>query len=169
MESGIGEGNRKTRIPPRCIRRLAIAMMNPPKHELEQAFATLSDEELLARCESGTLTDEARSIALKEAHRRGLNPVKPQLVVEKESPYYGDFVIVARNLNMAEAHLYKMLLEAAGIPAEVGDANFSRAYGSMYSAYVKVPEAFLAEARGIFAAYNRGELALDKDFKADGA
>lgn len=143
--------------------------MNPTKHELEQVFKKLCDEELLVRCASGTLTEEAKSIALKEAHLRGLNPTEPQPVVEKEETYYGDFVIVVRDLNMTEAHLYKTLLEAAGVPAEIGDANFSRAYGSMYSANVKVPEAFVLEAREIFAAFKRGDFVLDNNFESDGA
>ncbi len=144
--------------------------MNPTKQELEQVFNGLSDEELLARCESGTLTEEAQSIALKEAHLRGLHPVERQPVVEKgEEPYYGDFVIVARNLDMTEANLYRTLLESAGVPAEVGNADFSRAYGSMYSANVKVPEAFVPEAREVFAAFKRGDFALDDDFESDGA
>ncbi len=143
--------------------------MNPTRQELEQVFKGLSDEELLVRCESGTLTEEAESIALQEARLRGLNPVKPQPVAENEETYYGDFVIVARNLNMTEAHLYKSLLESAGVPAEVGDANFSRAYGSMYSANVKVPETFVPEAYEIFAAFKRGDFVLDDDFESDGA
>lgn len=141
--------------------------MNPTKQELEQEFERLCDEALLAVCASGTLTEEAQAIALQEAHRRGLHPAEPQPAVRQEEAYYGDFVIVVRDLNMAEAHLYRMLLEAAGIPAEVGDANFARAYGSMYSANVKVPEGFAAEARAIFAAFKRGEFVLDDDFKPD--
>ncbi len=142
--------------------------MNPTKHELDLVFENLCDEELLSRCASGTLTEEAKAIALKEARLRGLNPIEPQPVVEEKETYYGDFVIVARNLNFAEAQLYKTLLEAAAIPAEVGDANFSRAYGSLYSASVKVPGAFVAEAKEVFAAFKRGDFALDDEFEPDG-
>ena len=143
--------------------------MNPTRRELEQAFDSFCDEELLLRCESGTLTEEAQRIALEEAHLRGLNPVEPQPVVEKEETYYGDFVVVARGLNMMQAHLYQSLLEAAGVPAEVGDANFSRIYGFLSSANVKVPKAFVAEAQKVFAAFRRGEFALDENFEPDGA
>lgn len=142
--------------------------MNPTQQELEQVFANLSDEELLARCAPGILTEEARPIALKEAHLRGLNPVEPPPVAEQEETWYGDFVIVLRDLNMAEANLYTMLLKNAGIPAEVGDANFSRAYGSMYSANVKVPQGFVIEARELLDAFKRGDFVLDDDFKPDG-
>ena len=75
---------------------------------------------------------------------------------------------MVRDLNMAEADLYRMLLEAAGIPAEVGDTNFARAYGTMYAASVKVPEAFVAEAGRIFAAFKHGDFALDDDFESGG-
>ena len=89
-------------------------------------------------------------------------------VVDEKETCYGNFVIVASNLNSAEAHLYKTLLEAAAIPAEVGDANFSRVYGSLYSASVKVPGAFVAEAKEVFAAFKRGDFALDDEFEPDG-
>lgn len=142
-------------------------MIEPTQEELEQEFESLNDEELLARCESGILTKNAKSIAFDEAHRRGLNPVERQPVVEEDETYYGDYVIVVPDLNMAEADLYKMLLEAAGVPAEVGDTNFSRAYGTMYAAYVKVPEAFVDQAREIFAAFRRGDFAIGDDFEPD--
>jgi hypothetical protein len=144
--------------------------MNPSRRELELVFDSLSDEELLLRCESGTLTQEAQRIAVNEAHRRGLDPVAPQPAAEKnEGTYYGDFVVVVRGLNMMQAHLYQSLLEAAGIPAEVGDANLSRIYGFLFSANVKVPAAFVPEALKVFAAYRRGEFALDDNFDADGS
>ena len=141
--------------------------MNPTGHELELVFESLCDEELLSRCESGTLTEEAKAIALKEARLRGLKPIEPQPVVEEQDAYYGDLVIVVRNLNLGEAQVYKTLLEAAGIPADVGDANFSRTYVSLYSANVKVPGAFVDEAKEVFAAFKRGDFALGDDFEPD--
>jgi hypothetical protein len=141
--------------------------MNPTARELEQVFESLCDEELLSRCASGTLTEEAKIVALKEARLRGLNPIEPQPIIEEKETYYGDFVIVARNLNLSEAQVYKTLLEAAGIPAEVGDANFSRAYVSLYSANVKVPAAFVGEAKEVFAAFKRGDFALGDEFEPD--
>ena len=152
------------------IHPLTVRTMNPSRRDLEQVFENLSDEELLLRCESGTLTEEAQRIAENEAHRRGLDPVEPQPVAEKqEEAYYGDFVVVVRGLNMTQAHLYKSLLESAGVPAEVGDANLSRIYGFLFSANVKVPAAFVPEALKVFAAYRRGEFALDDNFDSDGS
>lgn len=143
--------------------------MNPTRQALENTFEGLSDAELLSRCGAGTLTEEAQAIAANEARRRGLEPPEPLPPVEdavagKKEAYHGDFVIVARNLNLTEAHLYQSLLESAGIPAEVGDTNFSRIYGSTYSANVKVPAAFVAEANEVFAAFKRGDFALDESF-----
>lgn len=148
-----------------------MSTMNPSTHDLELVFDRLSDEELLRRCESGTLTEEAQRIALNEAHLRGLNPVEPQPVAEKkeEAPYYGDFVVVARGLNIMQAQMYQSLLESAGVPAEIGDANISRVYGLLFSANIKVPEAFVPEARKVIAAFRRGEFALDDDFESDGS
>ena len=144
--------------------------MNPTGSELELVFENLSDDELLLRCESGTLTQEAQRVAVSEAHRRGLTLVEPQSVAEKkDESYYGDFVVVARGLNMMQAHLYKSLLEAAGVPAEVSDENVSRVYGFLFSANVKVPEAFVPEAQKVFMAFRRGEFTLDDDFNSSGS
>jgi hypothetical protein len=137
--------------------------MKPSESDLVLLFDGLSDDELLSRCTSGTLTEEAQIIALAEARRRGLTPVEPEPVVVDDEAYYGDFVIVVRDLNLSEAQIYKALLEAAGIPAEVGNANFSRAYVSLYSANVKVPAAFVSEANGVFTAFRRGVFSLDDD------
>ena len=144
--------------------------MNQTGPELERLFENLSDEALLSRCAAGTLTEEAQTIAMQVARRRGLEPQVPLPAVEdavagKKESYYGDFVIVARDLNLTEAHLYRSLLESAGIPAEVGDTNFSRIYGSTYSANVKVPQAFLADAEAVFAAFKRGDFALEDGFE----
>jgi len=146
---------------------LNVRAVNTTEHELELVFKNLRDEELLLQCASGSLTEEAQAIALKQARLRGLNPIKPQPVVEERETYLGDLVIVVHNLTSTEAHLYKTLLEATGIPAEVGDVNFSRAYGSLYSASVKVPETFVAEAKEVLAAFRRGDFALDDEFKSD--
>ena len=142
--------------------------MKPTAHELEQIFKNLCDEELLSRCASGCLTEEAQAIALKEANLRSLNPVEAQPAVEERETYFGDLVTVVRNLTSMEAHLYKTLFETAGIPAEVGDTGFSRVYVSLNSASLKVPETFVAEAKKVLAAFKRGDFALDDDFKSDG-
>lgn len=144
--------------------------MNKNRQELEMRLRNFSDGELLSRCASGTLTEEAQTLAMQEARRRGLEPTAPlppveEAVAGKKADYYGDFVIVARDLNLTEAHLYRSLLESAGIPAEVGNTNFSRIYGSTYSANVKVPQAFVAEADAVFAAYRRGDFALKDGFE----
>ena len=142
--------------------------MNPTDQEFEAVFKNLSDEALLEQCESGNLTAAAQLVAMKVARLRGLHPVEHQPVTEQDEPYFGDFVIVGRELTTFEAHLYKERLESAGIPAEVGNADFARAYSSLYSAVIRVPMAFVDQAQEVLAALSRGEFAIDDDFKSDG-
>ena len=160
----VREGRAKSGAPLNFTTRA----MKPTEHELELIFKNLCDEELLSRCGSGCLTEEAQAIALKEARLRGLNPIEAQPAIEEREPYFGDLVIIVRNLTSTEAHLYKTLLEAAGIPTEAGDTNFSRAYVSLYSASLKVPGTLVAEAKEILAALKRGDFALDDEFNSDG-
>ena len=147
--------------------------MNPAVQGLEAVFGSLSDEELLARCAAGSLTEEAQAAARKEARQRGLNPIDPSPVVEESETYLGDRVIVARYLTPTEAHLCKSCLEGAGIPAEVGDANLLQANELLFSALggasLRVPEAFVAEAKEVLAAVERGDFALDEGFDPDDA
>ena len=65
-----------------------------PRHELEQVFRNLSDEELIARGGSGDLTDLAQEVANAEARTRGLS-FGPRTVVTDEQVtepgvYHGD-------------------------------------------------------------------------------
>ena len=133
----------------------------------------IPDEELLARCAADNQTEEAQAAARKEARQRGLNPIDPSPVVEESETYLGDRVIVARYLTPTEAHLYKSCLEGAGIPAEVGDANLLQANELLFSALggasLRVPEAFVAEAKEVLAAFERGDFALDEGFEPDDA
>ncbi len=141
--------------------------MYPTAQELVAFFKGLDDDELLAKCASGSLVEEAQAIAEKEAHLRGLSPVKFQPVVEESEVYLGDFVIVSRYLTSTEASLNMSYLESLGIPAKVGDANFYRAYPSLFSASLKVPESFLAASEEALAALNRGDFTLQDDFTTD--
>ena len=131
----------------------------------------IPDEELLARCAADNQTEEVQAAARKEARLRDLNPIDPSPVVEEGETYLGDRVIVARYLTPTEAHLYKSCLEGAGIPAEVGDANLLQANELLFSALggasLRVPEAFVAEAKEVLAAFERGDFALDEGFEPD--
>jgi putative signal transducing protein len=90
----------------------------------------------------------------------------------RRSPAYaGDWVIVERYLSYTEVHLLRSCLEAAGVPAEVADAQLVQTdpllSPAMRGASLRVPEKHLAEAREVIAAFHRGDFALGEDFEPD--
>jgi hypothetical protein len=88
----------------------------------------------------------------------------------EEPPYLGDWVILARDLDPTEAHILASCLAAAGIQADAGDVNTVQGNSlwtiAVGGAKVRVPQLQLAEAKQVFDAYRRGELALGDDFDA---
>lgn len=143
--------------------------MGPSRSSLEETFRELADDELLRRCTSGELTDIAQSIALEELRARGLEvPREPPSARQPEQRYLGDWVTVAQYLSYTEVHLLRSCLEAAGIPAEVADAQLIQTDGlltpAMRGASVRVPASYAGEARKVIAAYRRGDFRLDDDF-----
>ena len=143
--------------------------MRPSRSSLEETFRELADDELQRRCASGELTEFARSIALEELRARGLDvPREPAIQKQPEEPYLGDWVKVAQYLSYTEVHVVRSCLEAAGIPAEVADAQLIQTDGlltpAMRGASVRVPSAYAGEARKVIAAYRRGNFRLDDDF-----
>jgi hypothetical protein len=87
-----------------------------------------------------------------------------------DEPFLGDLVIIERGLTFVEAYILCSCLQAAGIPARVGDVHIvqtdpllSIAVGG---ACIRVPEARVGAARQVMEAYRRGELALDAGFDA---
>lgn len=145
--------------------------MGPDRNSLEETFRELADEELLARCTSGALTELAQSVALAEVRARGLRLPEPPAALP-EPPYLGDWVVVARYLSYTEVHLLRACLEAAGVPAAVADAQMVQTHAlltpAMRGASLKVPAACVAEARQVIAAFKRGEFQLDEDFDPGG-
>lgn len=143
--------------------------------DLEALFSRLSDEELAARVASGSLTDEARQLAVAELGERGL-PV-PEAVVDADAAaaeavpevYLGDMVLLERSLTPTEAHLLCSCLQSAGIHADAGDTNLVQANSllsiAVGGANVRVPSTQLAEAREVVAAFRRGEFDLGDDFE----
>lgn len=144
--------------------------------DLEALFSRLSDEELAARVASGSLTDEARQLAVAELRDRGL-PV-PEAAVEADGEteaepevYLGDMVLLERSLTPTEAHLLCSCLQSAGIHADAGDTNLVQANSllsiAVGGANVRVPSTQLAEALEVVAAFRRGEFDLGDDFEPD--
>jgi hypothetical protein len=89
---------------------------------------------------------------------------------EHTAVYEGDFVTIASCTTPTEAHLLKETLIAAGLKAEVADANFIQANSWMSNAAggvrVLVPSAFAAEARATVDAFNAGAYQLDANHGA---
>jgi len=135
-------------------------------------FQSLTDDELLHRCASGELTEFAQSIALTEVRARGLTPLEvPKAPPPTNEDYQGDWVMIARYLSFTEVHLLKSRLESAGIPAVVGDAHLIQTDAlltpAMRGANVRVPAAYVPEAREVLAAFKRGDFRLDDSFDPD--
>ncbi|HEU4852209.1 MAG TPA: DUF2007 domain-containing protein [Telluria sp.] len=92
---------------------------------------------------------------------------------EAEAPTGRDLFTVASYYDPTQAHIVQGCLAAAGIPAVVADDNLVQA-NSLWTAAVggvriRVPEAFMAEAKAVIEAFDRGEFALkDDDVEAGG-
>jgi hypothetical protein len=84
---------------------------------------------------------------------------------DRTAAYEGDFVAIASCTTPTEAHLLKETLIAAGLRAEVADANFIQANSWMSSAVggvrVLVPASLAAEAKAAVDAFNAGAYQLD--------
>ncbi|TAK79004.1 MAG: hypothetical protein EPO01_18645 [Aquabacterium sp.] len=82
--------------------------------------------------------------------------------------YHGDLVFIARHLTPTEAHLLCGRLSAAGVPAQIADANLVQAHSllspALGGASVKVPEDYVGRARAVMAAIQRGDFELADDF-----
>jgi hypothetical protein len=82
--------------------------------------------------------------------------------------HLGDMKIVERHLEPLEAHTLCLCLQGAGIPAETADVNLVQTDWlltiAVGGASIRVPAAYVNEAKEVIAAYKRGEFALDDDF-----
>lgn len=87
-----------------------------------------------------------------------------------DEPYLGDMVTVARPYQAVEANLLRAMLEAAGIPATVADANLVQANPWMANAVggvrVQVPASFVGKAKAAIAEYEQGAFQLEGDESA---
>ncbi|HET8870443.1 MAG TPA: hypothetical protein VFM48_08360 [Aquabacterium sp.] len=134
---------------------------------LKAFFSKLTDEELIAKVQSG-LTTDAYAIARDELERRGLECPPLEEPQEPDEPYLGDMVLLASNLKPTEAHILASCLASAGIQAVTGDTNTVQA-NSLWSialggAKVRVPQSQLLEAKLVLNAFRRGDFILREDF-----
>jgi hypothetical protein len=143
--------------------------MDTEESDLAAQFREISDEELIARCNSGGLTELAQNVALRELTARGLEySPKVEPTGSDDEPYEGDFVIAARFLNPIDAQVVCDCLRAAGVPAFVADGNTVQTNTlwaiALGGARVCVPALRVGEAKDIIAAFNRGEFELPPDY-----
>lgn len=138
------------------------------RDSLQRIFTELADEELLRRCSSGELTELAQSVAMAEVRARGL-ALPPAPKPAAEPGYQGDWVVVAQYLSFAEVHILRSLLQNAGIPAEVADAQLVQTDAllipALRGARLRVPATRVAEAQEVIAAVKRGDFELGEDFE----
>lgn len=138
--------------------------MNADCADLVSLFRQLTDEELLSRHGSKTLTDTAAALAAGKIKRRGLDLLMPELSGPEDAGYAGDYGIVARFLNPTDAYVVCSCLKMAGVPAVVADAELVQTNSlwavAIGGAGLLVPALHVVEARDVIAAFNRGEYAL---------
>jgi len=142
--------------------------MNDERAYLAGKYRDLETEELLSLFRSG-LTELAEEVAVAELNARRVavpsRPVADDLAAS--DTYAGDFVSVASYFNPTEAHVLQACLQAADVPAFVADAGLVQANSLLTVALggvrVLVPEGFVAQARDIIDAFNRGDLELKDD------
>lgn len=83
-------------------------------------------------------------------------------------PGPGDWVLLERDLTPQEAQLLAGCLQAAGIAAQAGDTGIVQANPllsiAVGGACLRVLESQQEEARGVLAAFRRGEFSLGEDF-----
>lgn len=143
--------------------------MVPSRESLKETFGELSDEELLRRCTSGELTEEAHAIAAHEARERGLELPRIVESEEREREYLGEWVTIARYLSYMEVNLLRSCLESAGIPAIAADAQTIQTDAlltpAMRGASLRVPAEYAAEAREVVEAFKRGDFELSEQFE----
>lgn len=128
----------------------------------------MNDDVLIASYQSGDMTEDARQLALEEIQARGLNIPTDNMApaTAAAGPYPpSDSVVAATFLTPTDAHIFKALLEAEGIPATVADANFLQAYQflstSVGGVRVLVPESLQQHAREVFQDFSAGKLQLN--------
>jgi hypothetical protein len=90
------------------------------EQDLIARFADLTDDALLQRLHSGSLTEEAQSIARAEALRRGLDlNFEPAPMPEKADLPPADYVQLSRYMAPLEAYLLEGRLQAEGVAAHL--------------------------------------------------
>lgn len=147
--------------------------MPTPGEELRGRYRAFSDNELLSRVVSGTLTETALEVATAELADRKVDIPKSSDAHDKTPLAWADtfcpvrFQTIARSFNLTWLQILRARLEADGIGAFIIDENVSRMNPIFSAAWggirLQVPEIHVKEAREILADVRAGRLALPKD------
>lgn len=140
--------------------------MDQTQQDLREHFRSSTDEELLQRYASGDLTEQAQALAGAELRRRGLAlPAMP--AADAPTAYLGDLQPVASFFNATDAQVLLSCFQVSGVPALLADANLIQTCSLLTPALggvrILVPAAYVAQAREVLAAFERGDLRLDDD------
>ena len=147
--------------------------MTITSESLARHFASLPDEELVEKFQSGELTDLAQDLAAAELRARRIdvprrkptvaNPALPEEEEANVIPMVigGDLVQLASFSDLNSANLLQSRLDAEGVPAIVPDTFASLADGH-FLVRVMVPESYFERAAQIKMRIDRGDYELDE-------
>lgn len=142
--------------------------MNNNLEDLEERYNQFSDEEIIRLFSSGNLTELAQSVALNELKLRHL-AIPFEAKGDNESMEIenleANMRVIAENLTVSEANILCGLIQSEGIPADVGDSNFTNLNSPFPSAfgnaYIRVPFEYIKQAMDFINAYNQGKYEFD--------
>jgi hypothetical protein len=139
--------------------------MDITPEELKRHFQNLSDEELLDKVATGTLTPLAQGLAEAELKARKLDI--PERASPEQAMPAGDQVTLEAYPLPTDAFITVGFLQDHGIAASVADANTLQMNplwaGALGGTRVMVPESQLDEARRLVKQRNAGKFQLSDD------
>lgn len=90
------------------------------------------------------------------------------MTIQTKEDEQDDMCTVVRHLSPTEAHMQCSFLQSAGVPAQVADVHLVQTHEllslAVGGASIRVPKTFLAPARQLLKALERGDFALGDDF-----
>jgi hypothetical protein len=145
--------------------------MEITREQLVERFRTLSDDEVVRRAQSGSLTELAKEVAADELSSRGIRLAEPEppqnqddSTQDEDESSTVDLVTVAQFTSPIKANVLRGCLESHGIFAHVWGEHLGVAHVFLSIASggvrVQVRADQEAEAREIMAAVERGEFNL---------
>jgi len=145
--------------------------MSDHRDELAETFGRMSDDELIERWRSGSLTDVAVEVMRAELEKRRIAVpefTRYEPAHEDPGPQHDvSFVTVARSLEPLQIEMLRARLQAEGVRAFVVDAGINQA-NALYSIAIggvrlMVPRESAEEARRIIGLVRSGGFALRDD------